>query len=513
MNWFRKILFYFLQKRLPKIEYFMKYPHEVQEKTFHQLIQQAKDTQWGRIHDYKNVKNYYNFQQNVSLSSYEEIFPYIERMLRGEQNVLWPSPIYWFSKSSGTTNARSKFIPVSKEALQGCHFMGGRDVIALYIQNRPKTNFFLGRGMSIGGSIQPNEWDASGKSFYGDISGVITKNLPMWAQWLRTPPVSVALMSNWEEKIAKMAELSIGKNITSILGVPTWTVVLMQYILERTGKKHILEVWKNFEVFVHGAVAFKPYKPMFQQLLPSPDVAYMETYNASEGFFGIQDDLTRDDMLLMLDYGVFYEFIPLAEIDSPSPPTYTIWEVELNKNYAMVISSNTGLWRYKIGDTVKFTSKNPYRIKITGRTKHYINAFGEEVIIENAETAVSRACEKTGAVITNFTACPMYLSDKNKGGHEWIIEFAKMPSNLQVFTEILDSTLREINSDYDAKRYKDLALQMPVIHAVPEGTFYRWLKKRGKLGGQNKVPRLANDREYVEDILQLLATEEGIGNG
>jgi len=496
------------KRRIAKMEYFMQNSEEVQQSTFQRLINQGKDTEWGKKFGYVNTKNYEQYRTQVPVSTYEDIFPYIQRMLKGEQNILWNSKINWFSKSSGTTNARSKFIPVSKESLESCHFQGGKDVMILYLYNRPQSQFFWGRGLSIGGTFQPNpEWE---DSFYGDVSAVIVQNLPRWAQWLRTPPVEIAMLEKWEEKIEKMAEITLKQNVTSMLGVPTWTIVLLERILEITGKKNIKEVWENLEVFVHGAVAFTPYREYFNQLVGPTGLDYLETYNASEGFFGLQEDLGRDDMLLMLDYEVFYEFIPIGELDKEFPKSYTINEVELNKNYAMIISNNSGLWRYMIGDTVKFTSKNPYRIKITGRTKHFINAFGEEVIIENAETAISTACQVTGAVISNFTAAPTYMSGNHKGGHEWAVEFAKAPQNIEQFTNILDNKLREINSDYDAKRYQDIALAPPIIHSVPEGTFYQWLKERGKLGGQNKVPRLSNSREYLEQILALLDFDSSI---
>jgi hypothetical protein len=373
--------------------------------------------------------------------------------------------------------------------------------MALYADNVPDSRVFTGKGLSIGGSLAMNEMDEG--SYYGDISAVVMRNLPLWAQFLRAPDLSIALMDKWEEKIDRMAEATIKENITSLLGVPTWTIVLLQRILQLTGKRHIHEVWPNLEVFVHGAVAFHPYKQLFAQLAPGQGMHYMETYNASEGFFGIQDDLSRDDMLLMLDYGVFYEFIPSEGWQETHPTTLTIGEVELYKNYAMLVSTNGGLWRYKIGDTVKFTSKYPHRIKITGRTKHFINAFGEEVIIENAEEALAEACRQTGAELRNFTAAPKYMDQGAKSAHEWIIEFEKEPKDHTLFVQLLDQALRAINSDYDAKRYKELALSLPIVHFAPKDTFHKWLKQKGKLGGQHKVPRLSNDREILEEILAL----------
>lgn len=480
----------------------MQNAEEVQEKQFFRLIHKAKNTEWGKKYDYRSIRNMQEYFARVPVSSYEEIAPYIMRMMKGEQNVLWSTPIYWFAKSSGTTNARSKFIPVSRESLVECHFQGGKDLLALYIENNPQTKLLLGKGLGIGGTFQ--ESTETKGIFYGDVSAVVTQNLPTWAQKLRAPSLPVAMLAKWEEKIEKIAQETIQQNITSLLGVPTWTVVLLQRILEVTGKKNIHEVWENLEVFFHGAVAFQPYRTLFNQI--APKLKYMEVYNASEGFFGIQDDLSRDDMLLMLDYGIFYEFVPTEEWDKPFPQTYTISEVKLDTNYAMIISTNGGLWRYRIGDTVKFTSLRPYRIKITGRTKHFINAFGEELMVENADVAIAKACEYTHATIVDFTACPIYIGDGTKGGHEWLIEFENPPTDLNFFVEILDKTLREVNSDYDAKRHQDIALQKPIVHSLPPGTFYEWLKRKGKLGGQYKVPRLSNNREIVEDILKLITT-------
>jgi len=493
-----------MKKRIHQMELFMKYPHDVQEELFYKLLEQAKNTEFGKEYGFKDIKTFKQYQENVPVHTYEQLFPYIDRLMHGEQNILWPSEITWFAKSSGTTNARSKFIPVSQEALDDCHFKGGKDLISIYVNNCPETKMFTGKGLTIGGSHQINEFDPDSNSYYGDVSAVIMQNLPLWAQIIRTPKLEVALMDKWEEKIEKMARVTAEDNVTNFAGVPTWTILLIQKVLELTGKENILEVWPNLEVFFHGAVAFGPYRDLFKKLIPSDKMSYVETYNASEGFFGIQDQSDSTELLLMLDYGIFYEFVPFSQIDEENPKTLSLDEVEVGKNYAMLISTNAGLWRYNIGDTIKFTSIDPYRIKISGRTKHFINAFGEEVIIENAETAVTKACEQTGAIIDNFTAAPIYFDEGSKGGHEWIIEFKESPSDSEKFKQVLDLTLREINSDYDAKRYKDMALQPPIIHQVDEGTFYRWMKKRGKLGGQNKVPRLSNNREHVDDILKMV---------
>lgn len=510
MGLLNSILTWVMKKRIHQIELFIKYPHEVQEEIFKRLIQTAANTEFGKTFGFSDIQSYEQYVERVPVHSYEKIFPYIDRLMRGEQSILWPTEIKWFSKSSGTTNARSKFIPVSQDALEDCHFKGGKDLLSIYVNNNPETRLFDGKGLAVGGSHQINEFDPSASSYYGDVSAVIMQNLPHWAQFIRTPSLETALMGNWEEKIEKMARETAEVNVTHIAGVPTWTVLLLQRIIELRGTRNILEVWPNLEAFFHGAVAFKPYRKLFETLIPSAGMKYWETYNASEGFFGIQDRSDSDEMLLMLDYGIFYEFIPMEEGEADNPRAVPLHEVKLNKNYAMVISTNSGLWRYNIGDTVKFTSIAPYRIKITGRTKHFINAFGEEVIVENAEAAITKACELTGAVIDNFTAAPVYLKEGKKGQHEWIVEFKVKPSDLNEFTRILDNSLRSINSDYDAKRAGDLALVAPRLHSVETGTFYKWMKKRGKLGGQHKVPRLSNNREFVEDILQMISESSRI---
>lgn len=469
------------------------------------LVKKSTKTEYGKKYGFKSVENYEDFRKNVPIVSYEDIYPYIDRLMKGEQNILWPSEIKWFAKSSGTTNSRSKFIPVSSEALEDCHYKGGKDMLSIYVNNFPDSRMFTGKTLVIGGSQQVNQFDENRESYYGDVSAVLLKNLPLWAQMVRTPSLEIALMDEWEEKLERMAQQTSEENVTSISGVPTWMVVLLERIIELKGVDDITQVWPDLEVFFHGAVSFTPYKSLFASLIPSPSMRYVETYNASEGFFGIQDQSDSKDMLLMLDYGIFYEFIPVREIDSANPTVLTLDQVEINESYAVIITTNAGLWRYKIGDTVRFTSTDPYRIRISGRTKHFINAFGEEVVVENAEVAIAEACRKTDAEIENFTAGPIYLENSKKGGHEWIIEFAKDPEDLGRFRQILDEKLREINSDYDAKRYKDIALDPPTVHAVEKGIFYNWMKKRGKLGGQNKVPRLSNDREYLDDILEMMS--------
>ena len=485
------------------IDLFMKYPLEVQEELFKKLITTARNTEFGRTHGFADIHTQEQFRRMIPIFSYEDIHPYIERNMQGEQNLLWPSDVKWFAKSSGTTNARSKFIPVSYEALEECHFKGGKDMLSIYCNANPETKMFDGKGLTIGGSQQVNHADSNSESFYGDVSAVIMSNLPYWTKFVRTPTLDIALMDEWESKIERMAEHTMNENVTSISGVPTWTIVLLQRLLELTGKNHIKEVWPNLEVFFHGAVAFGPYRGIFKKLVGG-DLTYLETYNASEGFFGIQNDLSSPDMLLMLDYGILYEFIPFDEIHKGSPKVIGLGDVKLGEQYALLISTNAGLWRYQIGDTIEFTSTDPYKIRISGRTKHFINAFGEEVVVENAERAIERAAKQCDVEVVNFTAAPKYFNDDENGAHEWIIEFENEPKDPKEFTRLLDEALREANSDYDAKRHRDLALSMPVVHVAPKGTFYEWMKSRGKLGGQNKVPRLSNTREYVDDILKKL---------
>ena len=496
------IFTWYMKKRIHQIELFMKYPLDVQDEWLHTLISSAENTEWGKLYDYKSILTVQQFKERVPIQNYDTLKPYIERMLLGEQNILWPSEIKWFAKSSGTTSDRSKFIPVSEEALEECHFKGGKDMLSIYCNNRPDAQMFTGKGLVLGGSHQINQLCED--IHYGDLSAVLIKNLPVWAEYYRTPDMSIALMDNYEEKIDRMAEATIKENVTNISGVPTWTIVLAKKVMEITGTKNLLEVWPNLEAYFHGAVNFAPYREQFKELIPSPEMYYLETYNASEGFFGIQDQSYSEELLLMLDYGIYYEFLPIEHLDDENPKTLSLDQVELHKNYAIIISTNAGLWRYLIGDTVQFTSIHPFRIKITGRTKHFINAFGEEVIIDNAENALMKACSLTNAKIKDYTACPIYFSGEEAGGHEWIIEFEQQPSDFEQFVDLMDQTLREVNSDYDAKRFKDMALKRPKVHNAPKDTFYKWLKEKGKLGGQHKVPRLANNREYVDDILKLL---------
>ncbi|MDA3910006.1 MAG: GH3 auxin-responsive promoter family protein [Bacteroidales bacterium] len=488
-------------KRLAQIDEFRRHPVEIQNNQFRELIDTAKNTEFGKQYHYQEIRNYQQFAERVPIHDYDAIKPYIERTLKGEQNILWPTDIRWFAKSSGTTSDRSKYIPITKEALDECHFRSGKDIYAIFSDNNPDTKIFVGKTLALGGSHQMN--DSSDKSFSGDLSAVLLRNLPFWTYIYKLPNLDIALMEEWEEKIERIAQSTIKSPVSNIVGVPSWFLVLLRRVLEITGKNDISEVWPSLELFVHGGVSFDPYRKTYRNLISNPNMKYMETYNASEGFFAMQDEPDKSDMLLMLDYGIFYEFIPMETLNDENPKTIPLEDVELNKNYAIIISSNSGLWRYMIGDTVMFTSIKPYKIRVTGRTKHFINAFGEEVIIDNAENALKKACELTGAEIREYTAAPRYFGEEKNAAHQWLFEFIKQPDSLERFVKILDETLREINSDYDAKRYKNMTLGPPEVVVMSDGSFYRWLKSKQKLGGQHKIPRLSNNRQYVDALLKF----------
>ncbi|MFY0673717.1 MAG: GH3 auxin-responsive promoter family protein [Bacteroidia bacterium] len=492
------------KKRLEQIDAVRNRPIEVQQKVFDRLLNDARNTLFGIDHGFHEIDSLDEFKKAVPVRDYEGIKPYIHKALEGQSDILWPGAVKWFAKSSGTTQDRSKFLPITPESLEECHFQGGKDVLGVHIENHPDTSFLEGRSLVMGGSHSINQLNEN--SYYGDLSAVITQNLPIWAELLRTPDLRTALHPNYEEKIEMMAQKTINKNVTNIVGVPTWTVVLFNRILEITGKDHITEVWPNLELYIHGGVSFSPYRDLFKKFIPSDRMSYLETYNASEGFFALQDDPTTDGMLLMLDYGILYEFIPMEELDNENPETICLDEVEVGKNYALVISTNAGLWRYRIGDTVKFTSVKPYRVKVSGRTKHFINAFGEELIIENAEKAIYEASKTHNCLVKEFTAGPVYFDGNNKGAHEWFIEFEHEPESFDAFIKCLDDEIRKTNSDYDAKREGDMALTQLKAHKVPESTFYQWLKSKGKLGGQHKVPRLKNDRSIVTEMTFFMET-------
>ncbi|MGB1003592.1 MAG: GH3 auxin-responsive promoter family protein [Salibacteraceae bacterium] len=493
-----------MKKRIHQIDLFIKYPEEVQLDWFKTLIKESENTLWGKEHNYSKIKSIEDFKKRVPLQDYNSLKPYIDKARDGQRDVLWPGETKWFAKSSGTTEDKSKFIPVTTEALETCHYKGGKDLISLYIKYMPDSKMFTGRGLVLGGSSEINKSNPS--SYSGDLSSIIIDNLPIWAELHRTPSKKIALMSEWEEKLDRMAETTSEQNITTLAGVPSWTLVLLKKVLKLKGAKTISEVWPNLETYTHGGVSFLPFKDQFDQIFNLPNLNYMETYSASEGFFGLQDQYGEDfdgGLLLMLDYGVFYEFLPMEDFDKENPETVGLSGVKLGKHYAIIISTNAGLWRYMLGDTIMFTSVDPFRIRVTGRTKQYINVFGEELMVENVEKAINVACARTNAVITEFSGCPIFMEDESKGGHEWVIEFSKDPENINQFAEVFDTALKSVNSDYEAKRYMDFVLGFPKVHKMPENTFYNWMKNKGKLGGQNKVPRLSNTRKYVDEILAM----------
>lgn len=497
---FNSIASWLLKKRFYQIELFLKYPEEVQLEVLNQLLITAKHTEIGKQYGFDVMNKYDLFKDRVPLCKYEDIEPLIERSRRGEQNIFWPTPIKWFAKSSGTTNAKSKFIPVSSEALEDCHFKAGKDMLSLYFNNNENSKLLTGKSLRLGGSKELYEYN---NTFFGDLSAIIIDNLPFWAEMSSTPSTKISLMSEWETKMEAIVNETIKENVTAFAGVPSWMLVLLNKVLEETGKDHLFEIWENLEVYFHGGVSFNPYEEQYRKLLPGNQFKYYEIYNASEGFFAIQDRNNSDELLLMLDYGIFYEFIPMESYGTPKQKTIPLWEVEKNKNYAIVITTNAGLWRYLIGDTVRFTSVNPYRIKITGRTKHYINVFGEELIIENVEQALKKACKNTHSEIADYTVAPVFMKGKEKGAHEWLIEFRTPPGDLDYFNELLDTALKALNSDYEAKRYNSMTLTKPKINIAREGLFYDWLKKNDKLGGQHKIPRLSNQRDYLEELLGM----------
>jgi hypothetical protein len=493
----------YMKLRNSSIDNFISHPHDTQTKIFHNLLTGAQYTEFGKQYQFSKLNTVNDFKATVPISDYDSIKVYINKILEeGKQQVLWGSDITWFAKSSGTTSDKSKFIPVSKEALDDCHYKAGMDVLAFYYRNFPNSGLLSGKGLALGGSHQVNQLNA--ETFYGDLSAVMLQNMSSIGHYLNGLDLSIALMAEWEEKIERMARYTINDNITFLAGVPTWTVVLIKKIFEITGTNNLKDVWPNLELYIHGGVSFTPYRTQFAELIKSPDMHYLETYNASEGFFAAQDDITQEGMLLLLNHGIYYEFMPVEEYGSSNPRTLSLREVELGKNYALIISTNAGLWRYIVGDTVQFTTLQPYRIKVSGRLKFFINAFGEEVIVDNSDHAIAEACKAHQAQVSDYSAAPVFFSGNDAGAHEWLIEFAQAPSNLNAFVNTLDTVLKTINSDYEAKRHKDMALRMPIVHAVANGGFNAWLKSKGKLGGQHKVPRLSNDRLIFDEIKQWL---------
>lgn len=496
---FNTVVNWFIRQRIDQIENFMTHPIETQKGVLFSQLYHAENTEYGKIHGFSSISSYNDFKERIPVVTYEDFEPYIEKARQGKPDIIWPGYIRKFAKSSGTTNAKSKFIPITDESLEDCHFKAGKDLLSIYANNHPDNTLFLNKNLRLGGSSELYE-DFNTK--FGDLSALMIENLPFWIEITTTPSKKISLMSEWESKLKAIIAEVKNEEVGSLTGVPSWMLVLLQRTLADTGNRNIAELWPNLEVFFHGGISFKPYKEQYRNII-GKDINYYEIYNASEGFFGIQDQSGSDEMLLMLDYGIFYEFIPMDKFDRSNLQAIPLEEVEIGKNYAIVITTNGGLWRYLIGDTVKFTSLNPFRIKISGRTKHYINAFGEELMIDNVEAALITACEGTQAAVSDFTGAPVFMKDGESGAHEWIFEFSTPPSDLDLFTDLFDSHLKSINSDYEAKRYNNMTLKRPVVHVAKPQLFYSWMSERGKLGGQNKVPRLSNDREYIEPLLRM----------
>lgn len=489
-----------LKKRIHDMELFLKYPNEVQEELLHNLLETAENTVIGKKYDFASITNYTTFASRIPVSTYEDLEPMIEQTRQGEQNVFWPSPIKFFAKSSGTTNAKSKFIPVSSEALEDCHYKGSKDLLCLYLNNNEGSQLFTGKSLRLGGSKQLYE---DKNTVFGDLSAILIDNMPFWAELSSTPSSRVSLMGEWESKLAAIVNETVNENVTSFAGVPSWMMVLLNRIMEETGKTNLLEIWPNLEVYFHGGVSFEPYRTQYQNILPKPDFKYYEIYNASEGFFAIQDSNDSNELLLMLDYGIFYEFIPMDTFGTDRQRVIPLSEVELNKNYAVVLTTNAGLWRYMVGDTVRFTSLSPYRIRVSGRTKHHINVFGEELMVENTDKAIAKACKLTGAEVLDYTVAPIFMEGREKGAHEWIVEFSCHPQDPESFRTHLDEALQSVNSDYEAKRYNSMTLNKLVLNVARPKLFYDWLKEQDKLGGQHKIPRLSNERTYLEQLKAL----------
>ncbi|MGV9003128.1 GH3 auxin-responsive promoter family protein [Flavobacterium sp.] len=490
-----------LKQRIHQIELFIKYPHEVQNELLMNLIRNCEETVVGKKYDFDSIKNYTAFAERVPVSTYEELEPMIELTRKGAQNVFWHKPIKWFAKSSGTTNAKSKFIPVSETALMDCHFKGSKDLLCMYLNNNENSELFLGKSLRLGGSSQIYE---NNNTYFGDLSAILIENMPIWAEFSSTPSNKISLMSEWETKLTAIINETKAENVTSFAGVPSWMLVLLNRILTETGKENLYELWPNLEVYFHGGVSFEPYREQYTKILPNSNFKYYEIYNASEGFFAIQDLNDSNDLLLMLDYGIFYEFIPMDSFGTENQKIIRLCDVELFKNYAIVITTNSGLWRYMIGDTVRFTSLSPYRIRVSGRTKHYINVFGEELMIENTDKAIAKTCSELQCDVKDYTVAPIFMKGKEKGAHEWMIEFKKHPDDVKSFQKLLDENLQTVNSDYEAKRYKNMTLNPLKVNVARENLFYDWLKENNKLGGQHKIPRLSNERDYLEQLKNMM---------
>jgi len=489
-----------LKQRIHQIELFLKYPHEVQEELMMNLIRSSEVTVIGQKYDFGSIKSYQTFSERVPVSTYEDLEPMIELTRKGAQNVFWNTPIKWFAKSSGTTNAKSKFIPVSNEALEDCHYKGSKDLLCMYLNNNENSEMFLGKSLRLGGSSQIYE---NNNTYFGDLSAILIENMPIWAEFSSTPSSKISLMSEWETKLTAIINETKVENVTSFAGVPSWMLVLLNRIMTETGKNNLMELWPNLEVYFHGGVSFEPYREQYKKILPQNNFKYYEIYNASEGFFAIQDLNYSNDLLLMLDYGIFYEFVPMDTFGTENQKVIRLSDVELFKNYAVVITTNAGLWRYLIGDTIRFTSLSPYRIRVTGRTKHHINVFGEELMVENTDMALAKTCSDIHCEVKDYTVAPIFMKDKEKGAHEWMIEFKKQPDDIRLFQKTLDENLQSLNSDYEAKRYNNMTLNQLTVNIARENLFYDWLAANDKLGGQHKIPRLSNQRDYMEELKNM----------
>lgn len=491
----------FFQSRIPFISYWKRNALYHQRNILKRNISLAQNTHYGKKYKFSNIKNITDFQNQVPVVIYEDIAPFINEMLQGKENILWKGKIPYFSKSSGTTNDISKYIPVSHSSLHDNNYKAGKDVYSFFFKRYPKSKLFHNYGavFSLGGSYVTNELGIK----IGDVSALLLSELPSWAERYREPSPDIALMSKWKEKLPAMITNTVDKNITHILGVPTWFISMFEKMKETHSYVTLRDIWPNLELFIHGAVAFGPYRALFQELLPFKDMKYLEVYNASEGFFAIQDTDHQGEMILLTHHGIFYEFIPMKTHGTKEALAVDLSKVEIGIDYALIITTNAGLWRYDIGDTICFTSLNPYRIKITGRTKHHINVFGEELMVGNADTALLEVCEKTGVIIEHYSVGPIFMNQQGKGAHEWVIEFRRPPKDNKEFALLLDKQLCNLNSDYAAKRQDNIALQPLVLKVAPKGTFLKWMEQRNKLGGQYKVPKLSQERKYIEELIAL----------
>ena len=494
-----KLLAIKIKNRIKLIQKAIENPIDFQDKILTNNIQLSKKTFFGERHDFSNIKTYSQFTQKIPVQNYNSLKKYIDMSRMGQTNILWPGKTKWFAKSSGTTKNKSKFIPITTESLKKCHFQAGRDMLSIYLNYYPNSQILTGKSLMIGGSTSIHK---NNNYYTGDLSAIIIQNLPRWVQLKRMPSIKTALIENWEQKIKQIIQESVNKNITSISGVPSWTMMILDQLMKKRNNQCLSEIWPNLELYMHGGINFDPYKNQFHKCMNSKKLNYLELYNASEGFFGIQNDFTKSDLLLLINHGIFYEFSTIND-DTSKKEVIPLQEVELNKVYSMIITTNGGLWRYEIGDTVMFTSLKPYKIKIIGRIQSFINAFGEELQENHANTALHYACIKTNAIIQDYIAGPYFYHDKS-GAHEWFIEFKKPPENLENFKYILDNKLQALNCDYEAKRNASILLKKPIIHILKKKFFYEMLKIQNKIGGQNKIKRLYNNRDFITQLIKKL---------